>query len=150
MPCDRLGLWNWKETSASLEKLEGKQKSLTGSEGNHKEDVEKNYYYLDATPTYSYARALYKYPQSGFPYRQVVEENRRRGLSGPEFELAEAGVFDDNRIWMFRWNTRKRRQAIYSVESVQRTGARGQHVPEALGISFVSVNRTSAVVSKAN
>jgi hypothetical protein len=65
--------------------------------------------------------------QSGFPYRQFVEENHRRGFSGPEFELAETGVFDDNRISMFSWNTRKRRQAIYSFESVQRTVARGRH-----------------------
>src|SRR5260370_118276 len=70
---------------------------LTGSEGNHGEDVKENYYYLDATPTYSYARALYKYPQVEFPYHQLVEENRRRGSTGPEFELADTGVFDGNR-----------------------------------------------------
>jgi hypothetical protein len=69
---------------------------LTGPEGNHGEDVKENYYYLDATPTYSYARALYKYPQGEFPYRQLVEENRRSGLNASEFELVDTGVFDNN------------------------------------------------------
>jgi hypothetical protein len=92
--CFALALWNGHDPILK-ERLFG----LTGSEGNHGEDVKENYYYLDATPTYSYARALYKYPQSEFPYRQLVEENRRRGLSGPEFELADTGIFNDNRYF---------------------------------------------------
>jgi Glycosyl hydrolase family 63 C-terminal domain len=92
--CFALALWNGRDPILK-ERLFG----LTGSEGNHGEDVKENYYYLDATPTYSYARALYKYPQSEFPYRQLVEENRRRGLSGPEFELADTGIFNDNRYF---------------------------------------------------
>jgi hypothetical protein len=92
--CFALALWNGHDPILK-ERLFG----LTGSEGNHGEDVKENYYYLDATPTYSYARALYKYPQSEFPYGRLVEDNRRRGLSGPEFELADTGIFNDNRYF---------------------------------------------------
>ena len=92
--CFALALWNGHDPILK-ERLFG----LTGSEGNHGEDVKENYYYLDATPTYSYARALYKYPQTDFPYGRLVEENRRRGLGGPEFELADTGVFNDNRYF---------------------------------------------------
>jgi len=92
--CFALALWNGQD-SILKERLFG----LTGSEGNHGEDAKENYYYLDATPTYSYARALYKYPQTEFPYGQLVEENRRRGLAGAEFELADTGVFNDNRYF---------------------------------------------------
>jgi hypothetical protein len=92
--CFALALWNGQD-SILKERLFG----LTGSEGNHGEDVKENYYYLDATPTYSYARALYKYPQTEFPYGQLVEENRLRGLAGAEFELADTGVFNDNRYF---------------------------------------------------
>jgi hypothetical protein len=72
---------------------------LTSQEGNHGEDVKEYYFYLDATPTHSYAKMLYKYPQSEFPYRRLVEENRRRNGSGPEFELLDTGVFDENRYF---------------------------------------------------
>ena len=92
--CFALALWNGCDPILK-ERLFG----LTGSEGNHGEDVKENYYYLDATPTYSYARALYKYPQSEFPYYQLVEGNRRRGIGGPEFELADTGAFDGNRYF---------------------------------------------------
>jgi hypothetical protein len=92
--CFGLALWNGKDPI-----LKERFFGLTGSEGNHGEDVKENYYYLDATPTYSYAKALYKYPQSEFPYRQLIDENRRRGLSEPEFELADTGAFDGNRYF---------------------------------------------------
>ena len=92
--CFALAVWNGRDPILK-ERLFG----LTGSEGNHGEDVKENYYYLDATPTYSYARALYKYPQVEFPYHQLVEENRRRGSTRPEFELADTGVFDGNRYF---------------------------------------------------
>ena len=80
--CFGLALWNGRDPILK-ERLFG----LTGPEGNHGEDVKENYYYLDATPTYSYAKALYKYPQGEFPYQQLVQENRHRGLNGLEYEL---------------------------------------------------------------
>jgi Glycosyl hydrolase family 63 C-terminal domain len=90
--CFALALWNGKDPILK-ERLFG----LTGSEGNHGEDVKELYYYLDSTPTHSYMKALYKYPQAEFPYTRLIEENRRRGLGGPEFELIESGVFNENR-----------------------------------------------------
>src|SRR4051812_688416 len=72
---------------------------LTGNEGNHGEDVKECYYYLDSTPTHSFMRYLYKYPQRAFPYNEIVEENRRRTRSDPEFELLETGIFDGDRYF---------------------------------------------------
>jgi hypothetical protein len=72
---------------------------LSSSEGNHGEDVKEYYYYLDNTPTHSYMRALYKYPQAEYPYRRLVEENARRGQPQPEFELLDTGVFDEDRYF---------------------------------------------------
>jgi hypothetical protein len=92
--CFALALWNKKDPILK-ERLFG----LTGNEGNHGEDVKEYYFYLDSTPTHSYMRALYKYPQAAFPYAQLIEENRRRGREQPEFELADTGVFDDNRYF---------------------------------------------------
>jgi hypothetical protein len=92
--CLSLALWN--ERDAILkERLFG----LTNGEGNHGEDVKELYYYLDATPTHSYLKMLYKYPQAAFPYAALVEENRRRGSGSPEFELLDTGVFDGNRYF---------------------------------------------------
>src|SRR4051812_19226833 len=92
--CFALGLWNGKDPLLK-ERLFG----LTNPEGNHGEDVKEAYYYLDATPTYSYAKALYKYPQGAFPYQRLVEENARRGHSQPELELADTGAFDEGRYF---------------------------------------------------
>jgi hypothetical protein len=92
--CFALALWNGKDPILK-ERLFG----LTGPEGNHGEDVKEQYFYLDATPTYSYMKALYKYPQAEYPYAQLVEENRRRGKDDPEFEILDTGVFDDNRYF---------------------------------------------------
>jgi hypothetical protein len=72
---------------------------LTGSEGNHGEDVKECYFYLDSTPTHSYMKALYKYPQAEYPYTRLIEENRRRGHGATEFELIDAGVFDESRYF---------------------------------------------------
>jgi len=72
---------------------------VSGVEGNHGEDVKEYYYYLDSTPTHSYMKCLYKYPQSEFPYARLVEENRRRPRSESEFELIDTGVFDQNRYF---------------------------------------------------
>ncbi len=72
---------------------------LTGPEGNHGEDVKELWFYLDSTPTHSYLRALYKYPQAEFPYARLVEENRRRGKGEREFELEDTGAFEDGRYF---------------------------------------------------
>jgi hypothetical protein len=90
--CFALALWNGRDPILK-ERLFG----LTGPQGNHGEDVKEEYFYLDATPTASYLKALYKYPLAGFPYQQLVDENRRRGQDLPEFELADTGVFDAGR-----------------------------------------------------
>src|SRR3954453_7571972 len=92
--CFALALWNGKDPILK-ERLFG----LTGPEGNHGEDVKEAYFYLNSTPTHSYLKALYKYPQSEFPYERLVRENRGRGNSEPEFELADSGVFDQSRYW---------------------------------------------------
>ena len=72
---------------------------LTGPEGNHGEDVKEEYFYLDSTPTHSYMKALYCYPQSAFPYADLVAENRRRGCHDREYELADTGIFQENRYF---------------------------------------------------
>jgi hypothetical protein len=92
--CFSLALWNERDPILK-ERLFG----LTNEEGNHGEDVKEQYYYLDATPTHSYLKMLYKYPQAEFPYSWLVEENRRRGRERPEFELVDTGVFDDGRYF---------------------------------------------------
>jgi len=92
--CFALALWNGKD-GILKERLYG----LTNSEGNHGEDVKEYYFYLDSTPTHSYMRGLYKYPQAAFPYARLKEENARRGRSLPEFELLETGVFDDGKYF---------------------------------------------------
>jgi len=92
--CFALALWNERDPILK-ERLFG----LTGNEGNHGEDVKEYYFYLDSTPTHSYMKYLYKYPQAAFPYGPLVEENRRRGKDQPEFELMDTGVFQDNRYF---------------------------------------------------
>jgi hypothetical protein len=92
--CFALALWNGRDPILK-ERLFG----LAGPEGNHGEDVKECYFYLDATPTGSWLRALYKYPQAEFPYARLREENRRRGRSEPEFELLDTGVFDGERYF---------------------------------------------------
>ena len=92
--CFALALWNGRDPILK-ERIFG----LTGSEGNHGEDVKEYYFYLDSTPTHSYMKYLYKYPQAEFPYGQLVEENRRRGKLASEFELIDTGAFNDNRYF---------------------------------------------------
>ena len=87
-------MWNGRDPILK-ERLFG----LGNSEGNHGEDVKELYYYLDATPTSSYLRMLYKYPQEEFPYDRLVAENGRRGRSAPELELIDCGVFDQDRYF---------------------------------------------------
>ncbi|HSE38354.1 MAG TPA: glucosidase, partial [Blastocatellia bacterium] len=92
--CFAVALWNGRDPILK-ERIFG----LTGSEGNHGEDVKEYYFYLDSTPTHSYMKYLYKYPQAEFPYGLLVEENRRRGKQESEFELMDAGVFDEDRYF---------------------------------------------------
>jgi len=94
MICFALALWNGKDPILK-ERLFG----LTGNQGNHGEDVKECYFYLDSSPTHSYMRMLYKYPQAEFPYRWLLEENQKRGRSQPEFELLDTGVFENNRYF---------------------------------------------------
>jgi hypothetical protein len=94
MICLAVALWNGRDPILK-ERLFG----LTGNQGNHGEDVKEQYFYLDCTPTHSYMRMLYKYPQAEFPYRQLVEENQRRGRGNPEFELLDTGIFNENRYF---------------------------------------------------
>ena len=89
--CFSFAFWNGLDTILK-ERLFG----LSGTEGNHGEDVKECYYYLDSSPTHSYMRALYKYPQRAFPYDQLVQENRSRGRGVPEFELTDTGIFDNH------------------------------------------------------
>jgi hypothetical protein len=92
--CFALALWNGKDPILK-ERLFG----LTNSEGNHGEDVKEYYFYLDSTPTHSYMKYLYKYPQAAFPYADLVETNRRRGRNDLEYELLDTGVFDQDRYF---------------------------------------------------
>ncbi len=92
--CFAPALWNGKDTILK-ERLFG----LGGNEGNHGEDVKECYYYLDSSPSHSYTRALYKYPQVMYPYTAIREKNQELGRSGPELELADMGMFDEGRYF---------------------------------------------------
>ena len=92
--CFSLSLWNHNDPILK-ERLFG----LTGSQGNHGEDVKEYYFYLDATPTNSYLKMLYKYPHAAFPYADMVAENGRRGFNDFEYELSDTGLFDDQRYF---------------------------------------------------
>jgi hypothetical protein len=92
--CFCLGLWNGRDPILK-ERLFG----LTNSEGNHGEDVKEYYFYLDSTPTHAYAKFLYKYPQSAYPYDDLVRTNRQRTRTEPEYELLDTGVFDEDRYF---------------------------------------------------
>jgi hypothetical protein len=92
--CFALALWNGRDPILK-ERLFG----LTGEEGNHGEDVKEYYYYLDSTPTHSYMKCLYRYPQKEFPYAWLVQENKRRSKQDLEFELVDTGIFDGNRYF---------------------------------------------------
>src|SRR3954471_4408962 len=92
--CFALALWNGKDPIVK-ERLFG----LTNSEGNHGEDVKEYYFYLDSTPTHSYMKYLYKYPQAAYPYDDLLKTSRSRGKNDPEYELLDTGVFRDNRYF---------------------------------------------------
>src|SRR5882724_11110854 len=92
--CFAVALWNGRDPILK-ERLFG----VTGPEGNHGEDVKEEYFYLDSTPTHSYLKALYKYPQREYPYARLVDEGRRRRKRDAELELVHTGVFDDGRYF---------------------------------------------------
>jgi len=92
--CFALALWNGRDPI-----LKERPFGLTNSEGNHGEDVKEYWFYLDCTPTHSYMKYLYKYPQAEYPYAHLVEVNRRRSIQEPEYELLDTGIFDGNRYF---------------------------------------------------
>jgi hypothetical protein len=92
--CFAIALWNGRDPI-----LKERVFGLTGNEGNHGEDVKDYYFYLDSTPSHSYMKYLYKYPQAEFPYAKLVELNRRRSRGDSEYELVDTGVFDENRYF---------------------------------------------------
>lgn len=92
--CFSPSFWNGKDPI-----LKERFFGLTSTQGNHGEDVKECYYYLDSTPTHTYMKALYKYPQNAYPYQYLIDENRRRGLLEPEFELNDTGIFNEGRYF---------------------------------------------------
>ena len=92
--CFALALWNKRDPI-----LKERYFGVTGSEGNHGEDVKEYYFYLDSTPTHSYMKMLYKYPQQEYPYSWIIEENKRRGKTNPEFELIDTGIFNEDKYF---------------------------------------------------
>lgn len=92
--CFALALWNGKDPI-----LKERPFGLTGTQGNHGEDVKEYYYYLDSTPTHSYMKYLYKYPQAAYPYQQLIDVNGRLGKQQPEYELIDTGIFDESRYF---------------------------------------------------
>ena len=93
--CLGLALWNGRDPI-----LKERAFGLTGAEANHGEDVKEYWWYLDATPSHSWNRWRYHYPQAAFPYEDLRAENSRRGKLDPEYELLDTGVFDDDRYWI--------------------------------------------------
>src|SRR5215468_3335478 len=94
MICFAVAFWNGRDPI-----LKERAFGLTGNEGNHGEDVKDYFFYLDSTPTHSYMKCLYKYPQGEFPYAWLVTESRRRGRGDPEFELIDTGIFNEDRYF---------------------------------------------------
>ena len=92
--CFAVSLWNGKDKI-----LKDRLYGLSGPQGNHAEDVKEYYYYLDSTPTHSYMKYLYKYPQSEFPYEKLKQENKNRDKTQPEYELIDTGVFDEDKYF---------------------------------------------------
>jgi hypothetical protein len=92
--CIAVSLWNERDPI-----LKERYFGLTGNQGNHGEDVKEIYYFLDATPSHSYLKMLYKYPQAAFPYEQLLAENNRRSKKDPEYEIQDTGIFNENRYF---------------------------------------------------
>jgi len=125
--CFALSMWNQKDPI-----LKERFFGLTGNEGNHAEDVKEYYFYLDSTPTHSYMKALYKYPQAEYPYDHLVEENRKRDRTQAEYELIDTGLFDENRYFDVQVEYAKATDEDILIQiSVT------NHGPEAAGISLL-------------
>src|SRR5262249_46081511 len=92
--CFALALWNGKDPI-----LKERMFGLTNSEGNHGEDVKEYYYYLDSTPTHSYMKYLYRYPQNAYPYLDLINSNKRRSRKDAEYELIDTGIFNEDRYF---------------------------------------------------
>jgi hypothetical protein len=92
--CFSLALWNGKDPI-----LKERFFGLTNSQGNHGEDVKEYYFYVDSTPTHSYMKLLYKYPQAAYPYADLIEQNGRRSRGGMEYELLDTGIFNEDRYF---------------------------------------------------
>jgi Glycosyl hydrolase family 63 C-terminal domain len=116
--CFAIAFWNKKDPI-----LKERYFGLTGNEGNHGEDVKEYYYYLDNTPRHDYMKMLYKYPQHEFPYRQLVDENRRRSKTDTEYELIDTGVFDSDAYFdVFVEYAKKKKEDILVRISVHNRG----------------------------
>ncbi len=123
-PC---ALWNGRDPILK-ERLFG----LTNSESNHGEDVKEYYFYLDNTPTHSYMKQLYKYPQGPFPYADLVDTSRRRSRHEFEYELLDTGAFDDDRYWdVFVEYAKAAPEDILILISVHNRGPEPAHAPRA-------------------
>jgi hypothetical protein len=116
--CLAFAFWNGRDPI-----LKERAFGLTGNQGNHGEDVKEYFFYLDATPSHSYLRYLYKYPQGAYPYSDLVEENARRGRLDPPYSLLDTGVFADNRYWDIEVHYAKRTpEEIHSHLIVHNSG----------------------------
>ena len=146
--CFALALWNERDPILK-ERLFG----LTNSEGNHGEDVKEYYFYLDSTPTHSYMKYLYKYPQREFPYRDLVETNRRRTREELEYELLDTGVFDDDRYFdVFLEYAKEGPDDLLIRVTVHNRGPRGgpaAAVPDAVVPQHLVVGRRGGEASPA-
>jgi hypothetical protein len=129
--CFALALWNGKDPILK-ERLFG----LTNSEGNHGEDVKEYYFYLDSTPTHSYMKYLYKYPQRAYPYEDLIQTNHRRSRSELEYELLDTGVFNDDRYFdVFVEYAKAAPEDMLIKISISRTGAGAHPCPADLVVS---------------
>lgn len=134
--CLALSLWN-EEDPILKERFFG----VTGHQGNHGEDVKELYYYLDSTPTHSYMKFLYKYPQKRYPYEELVRENVNRGRDVPEFEILDTDAFDDDRYWdvFVEVTSSEHLMSIYTHEAMQY--AKDEQDPEGVYMRITSYNR---------
>jgi hypothetical protein len=115
--CFSVALWNGKDPILK-ERLFG----LGNTEGNHGEDVKELYYYLDNLPTHYYMEYLYKYPQQEFPYKKLLEENRKRSREEPEYEILDTGVFDNDEYFDVRSVTPNKMPGTFLSGSISITG----------------------------